>query len=191
MWRPIGAKSIAATAIGDVLLAAVAAVPTMRHIASEWWNNPEGLAALRENPQVHYESGASERARTVAALLPTAIAQVEAVHGRRFAHPVTVGVYVTPEAFVVANGLGSRRSVGMTFLGRVMLSPVLFSAQRQRLPAILTHELSHAHLRSWISQLAVMRLPQWFKDGFGGRGRGRCQRGASARRHSARRSYRH
>ena len=169
MWRPIGAKSIAATAIGVVLLAAVAAaaVPTVRHIASEWWNNPEGLAALRENPQVHYESGASEQARTVAALLPTAIAQVEAVHGRRFAHPVTVVVCVTLEAFVVANGLGSRRSVGMTILGRVMLSPVLFSAQRQRLPAILTHELSHAHLRSWISQLAVMRLPQWFKEGLG------------------------
>ena len=66
-----------------------------------------------------------------------------------------------------ACGLGSRRAVGMTFLGRVMLSPVLFSAQRQRLPAILTHELSHAHLQSWISQLAYMRLPQWFKEGLG------------------------
>ncbi len=168
MWRPT-AKSIAATALGVVVLAAVAgaAVPTLRHIASGWWNNPEGLAALRENPQVHYESGAIEQARTVAALLPTSVAQVEAVHGRRFAHPVIVGVYVTPEAFVAANGLGSRRAVGMTFLGRVMLSPVLFSAQRQRLPAILTHELSHAHLQSWISQLAYMRLPQWFKEGLG------------------------
>jgi hypothetical protein len=168
MWRPI-AKTIAATTIGVVLLAAAAAaaVPTVRHIASGWWNNPAGLAALPENPLVHYERGASEQARTVAALLPAAIARVEAVHGRRFAHPVIVGVYVTPEAFVAANGLGSRRAVGMTFLGRVMLSPALFSAQRQRLPAILTHELSHAHLRSWISQLAVMRLPQWFKEGLG------------------------
>ena len=161
-------RSIAATAVGVVLLtaAAAAAVPTVRHIASGWWNNPEGLAALPENPQVHYETGASEQARTVARLLPAAIAQVEAVHGRPFAHPVTVGVYVTPEAFVAANGMGSPRSVGMTFLGRVMLSPVLFSTQRQRLPAMLTHELSHAHLRSWISQLGVLRLPQWFKEGL-------------------------
>jgi hypothetical protein len=127
---------------------------------------PEGLAALPDNPQVHYESGASERARIVAGLLPPAIARVEAVHGRRFAYPVTVGVYVTPEAFIAANGLGDRRAVGMTFLGRVMLSPVLFSAQRHRLPAMLTHELSHAHLRTWISQLSVMRLPQWFKEGL-------------------------
>jgi len=95
------------------------------------------------------------------------MARVEAVQGRPFAHPVTVGVYITPEAFVAANGLGSRRAVGMTFLGRVMLSPVLFSTQRQRLPALLTHELSHAHLQSWITQLNFMRLPQWFKEGLG------------------------
>lgn len=137
------AKIVAATAIGIVLLtaAAVAAVPMVR-IASGWWNSPDGLAALAENPQVHYETGASEQARIVAGLLPTAIARVEAVHGRRFALPATIGVYITPEAFVAANGLGSRRSVGMTFLGRVMLSPALFSTQRHRLPAILTHELS-------------------------------------------------
>lgn len=167
MRYPI-AKTIAATAVGVVLLAAAAAaaVPTVRHFASGWWNNPEGLAALPGNPQVRYERGASEQARIVAGLLPAAIVQVEAVHGRPFARPVTVGVYVTPEAYVAANGLGSRRAVGMTFLGRVMLSPALFATQRHRLPAILTHELSHAHLRTWISQLAVMRLPQWFKEGL-------------------------
>jgi hypothetical protein len=54
----------------------------------------------------------------------------------------------------------------MTFLGRVMLSPALFSRQRQRLPALLTHELSHAHLGSWMSQLGVWRVPQWFKEGL-------------------------
>jgi len=162
-------KIIAAATIGAVVLATVAgaAVPTVRHIASGWWNSPDVLAALPENPLVHYESGASEQARIVAGLLPAAIAQVEVVHGRRFAHPVTVGVYITAEAFIAANGLGSRRAVGMTFLGRVMLSPVLFSTQRHRLPAILTHELSHAHVRSWISQLSFMRLPQWFKEGLG------------------------
>jgi hypothetical protein len=48
----------------------------------------------------------------------------------------------------------------------VTLSPILFSAQRQRLPAILTHEMSHAHLQSWISALAYIRLPNWFKEGL-------------------------
>src|SRR5690349_11558137 len=125
MRHPIS-KTIAATTMAVVILAAVpaAAVPAARHVASGWWNNPEKLATLPENPQVHYESGASEQARTVARLLPTAIARVEAIHGRRFAHPVVVGVYVTPEAFVAANGLGDRGAVGMHFLGRVLLSPV-------------------------------------------------------------------
>jgi hypothetical protein len=167
MRHPIS-KTIAATAMGFVLFAAVsaAAVPTVRHFASGWWNSPERLAALPENPQVHYEDGAFEYARAVAGLLPAAIARVEAIHGRRFAHPVTVGVYVSPEAFVAANGLGDRGAVGMTFLGHVVLSPVLFSTQRHRLPALVTHELSHAHLQSWISQLTYIRLPHWFTEGL-------------------------
>jgi hypothetical protein len=162
------ARTIAITATAFALLAAAsaAALPAVRHIASGWWNNPDKLAALPENPQVHYELGASEQARAVAALLPTAIARVEAVQGRRFAHPVTIGVYVSPQAFAAAEGSGGYRPVGVTFLGRVMLSPALFTRQRQRLPAILTHELSHAHLRSWISELTYMRLPHWFKEGL-------------------------
>src|SRR5215831_19674147 len=145
MRHPI-AKATTAIITGIVLLTAgaAAAVPMVRHVASGLWNNPEGLPALPENPQVHYESGGSENARIVASLLPAAMAQVEAVHGRPFARPVTVAVYVTPEAFVAANGLGDPGAVGMTFMGRVMLSPVLFSTQRQRLPSLLTHEMSHA-----------------------------------------------
>ncbi len=167
MRHPIP-KAIAATAVAFVLLAAVsaAAVPTVRHIASGWWNSPEGLAALLENPQVHYEPGASEYGRTVADLLPTAVARVEAIQQRQFAHPVTIGVYVSREAFAAANGVGDSGAVGVTFFGHVILSPVLFSAQRQRLPAILTHELSHAHLQSWLSPLAYIRLPNWFKEGL-------------------------
>ena len=141
-------------------------MPIVRHVASGLWNNPEGLPALPENPQVHYESGGFENARIAARLLPTVMARVEAVHGRPFARPVTVAVYVTPEAFVAANGLGDPGAVGMTFMGRVMLSPVLFSTQRRRLPALLTHEMSHAHLRTWIPELSALRLPQWFKEGL-------------------------
>lgn len=162
------AKTVAAMAMGVVLLAAVfaAAVPMVRHLASAWWSDPQRLAALPENPQVHYQEGASERARTVAGLLPAAIARVEDIHGRRFAYPVTVGVYVSPDAFAAANQLGNSGASGVHFLRHVILSPVLFSIQRQRLPTILTHELSHAHLQSWISVLSFYRLPSWFKEGL-------------------------
>jgi len=124
MRYPI-ARTIAATATGVVLLAGVsaAAVPAVRHIASGWWNNPERLPVLPEDPQVHYDEGAFEYARTVAGLLPGAIAHVEAVHGRRFGHPVTVGVYASRQAFAAANGAGDPGSVGRMFLGHVILSP--------------------------------------------------------------------
>jgi hypothetical protein len=136
-----------------------------RHIMSGFWHVPDRLPALADNSQVHYEPAAEDYARDVAALLPDAIARVEAAHGRRFAHSVTVGVYATPEAYAAANGTGSVVPVGVTFFGRVNLSPKLFHPQRQRLPAILTHELSHAHIQGWHAT-AFLYLPNWFKEGL-------------------------
>jgi hypothetical protein len=56
--------------------------------------------------------------------------------------------------------------VGVTIFGRVNLSPKLFSPQHQRLRAILTHELSHAHIQGWIGEYAYLYLPNWFKEGL-------------------------
>ena len=146
IWLIVGAPLalLAATA------GTTAAVPAVRHMISGLWNVPDRMPALAANSQVHYEPGAEDFARDVATLLPDAIARVEAVHGRRFAHPVIVGVYATPEAYAAANGLGSAVPVGVTVFGRVNLSPKLFWPQHQRLRAILTHELSHAHIQGWI-----------------------------------------
>jgi len=162
------AKAGAAAAIVLVLFAVASAstVPQVRSIASGWWNNPETLAGLPDNPQVRYEAGALDRARIVAGLLPSTIARVEAVHGRPFAHRVFIGVYATPEAYAAANGTGFSGAVGVNFLGRVILSPSLFTTRRGRLASILTHEMSHTHLRSWMSELTFIALPNWFKEGL-------------------------
>jgi len=152
-----------------VVLGATTALawPATRHMISGLWNLPDRLPALPANSHVHYEPGAEDFARDVAALLPDAIRRVEAAHGRPFAHPVIVAVYATPEAYAAANGLGSVAPVGVTFFGRVNLSPKLFRSQHQRLPAILTHELSHAHIQGWIGEPAyVLGLPNWFKEGL-------------------------
>lgn len=141
-------------------------MPAIRHAISGFLNLPDRLPALADNPLVHYEAGAEDFARDVAALLPEAIVRVEAVHGRPFAHPVTVGAYATPEAFAAANGLGSNIPVGVTFAGRVNLSPKLFHPQHWRLRAILTHEMSHAHLVGYIGGTSYFRLPPWFKEGL-------------------------
>ena len=124
------------------------------------------MPALSGDNQVHYQPGAEDFARNVAALLPDAIVRVEAVHGRPFAHPVIVGVYAAPEAYAAANGIGSAVPVGVTIFGRLNLSPKLFGPQRQRLRVILTHELSHAHIQGWIGEYAYLCLPNWFKEGL-------------------------
>jgi hypothetical protein len=77
-----------------------------------------------------------------------------------------VGAYATPEAYAAANSLGSDVPMGVTFAGRVNLSPKLFWPQRRRLPAILTHELSHAHIAGWIGANGYVHLPSWFKEGL-------------------------
>jgi hypothetical protein len=76
-----------------------------------------------------------------------------------------LAAYATPEAYAAANGTGSGVPVGVTFFGRVNLSPKLFHPQRQRLPAILTHELSHAHIQGW-NGTGFLYLPNWFKEGL-------------------------
>src|SRR5215475_10236052 len=163
--RYLIAKTTAATAITLMLLNCVS-LATVHQIASGVWNNPDRLAASPENPRVHYERGGAQYAHAVATLLPATIARIESVQGRPFIHPVSIGVYVSQEAFAAGNRLGHSRAAGVTFFGHVTLSPILFSAHRQRLPAILTHEMSHAHLQSWISALAYIHLPNWFKEGL-------------------------
>jgi len=152
-------------ALITVAAGTAAALPAARNIVSALWNVPDRLPALAANSQVHFEPGAEDYAHEVSALLPAAIARVEAAHGRPFVHPVTVGVYTTPEAYAAANVLGTRPTVGVTAFGRVNLSPELDRRQHWRLPAILTHELSHAHIQGWIS-MADIRLPNWFKEGL-------------------------
>lgn len=142
------------------------AVPRTRHLISGLLNMPDRMPALAANSQVRYQPGAEDFARDVAALFPDAIARVEGGHGRRFARPVIVGVYATPEAYAAANGLDSTIPVGVTIFGRVNLSPKLFEPQHQRLRAILTHELSHAHIQGWIGGYAYVSLPNWFKEGL-------------------------
>ena len=89
------------------------AMPAARHLVSAFWNRPDALPALAENSQVHYERGAEDYAREVAALLPRALAQIEAAQGRRFAHPVIIGVYATDEKYAAANATGNPGAVGV------------------------------------------------------------------------------
>ena len=102
LWVVIGVALTSVVGGGAAL-----SMPAVRHLVSGLWNLPDRLPALAGNAQVHYEPGAEDYARDVAALLPDAVTRIEAVHGRAFAHPATVGAYATMEAYASANGLGS------------------------------------------------------------------------------------
>jgi len=153
-------------ALTSLAVGTAAAMPAARHLASALLNAPDYLPALAQNGQVHFEPGAEEYAREVAALLPAALSQVEAAQGRRFVRPVTIGVYATAEKYAAANASGDPGAVGVGAFGFVVLSPTLYESQHQRLPAILIHELSHVHLQGYVSSYAWVRLPNWFKEGL-------------------------
>lgn len=144
----------------------VAAIPTLRHFAVALAHDPGELSPVLGEERVRFEEGAEDCAFGVAALLPHAIALVEAAQGRPFRYDVTVGVYASPESYAAANGLGTPKPAGVSFLGRVTLSPALCGRNRDRMRAVLTHELSHAHLQGWLSPLAFVGLPSWFNEGL-------------------------
>jgi hypothetical protein len=149
-----------------VLLLAVAAVPMPRHYLVALFNDPRDLPALENDGRVHFEPGARACALEVAALLPAALARVEAAQERPFARGPTIGVYVSYESYARANGLEDSAIAAVSRSGRVLLSPTLCGEERARLPGVLTHELSHTHLFGWRSTLFSARPPSWFTEGL-------------------------
>jgi len=156
----IAAVSLAALAVAG------AAVPMLRHYIVARFNDPADLPALASDLRVHYEPEARACAQDVAALLPAALARVEAAQGRPFARAPIVGVYASYENYARANGLGDPGVAAVSRSGRVVLSPTLCGEERVRLPGILAHELSHTHLYGWRSSLFAARPPSWFTEGL-------------------------
>lgn len=119
---------------------------------------------LASDPRVHFEVGADEQAQRVAALLPQAVQQVESAQYRAFSQPVVVYVCGTERCFA-DHVTSSNVSAATVPDNLVFLSPRLFDREAQRLPMILTHELSHLHLGQQIGHYAYT-VPVWFHEGL-------------------------
>jgi hypothetical protein len=145
---------------------AVAAVPMLRHHLVALFNDPRDLPVLESDARVHFEPEARACAIEVAALLPAALARVEALQERPFARGPTIGVYASYDKYARANGLEDAAIAAVSRSGRVLLSPTLCGAERARLRGVLTHELSHVHLFGWRSSLFSARPPSWFTEGL-------------------------
>jgi len=128
----------------------------------------EDLAAFRplaESPQVRHAPGAEAHARRVAELLPAAIAQVEAVHYRRFRTPPVVYVCDDQACFDRYVAPGYNFAAAVVYDNRLLLAPRLFERESHRLDAILKHELSHLHLGQRLGHYS-MEIPVWFHEGL-------------------------
>jgi len=145
---------------------AVATVPMLRHYLVALFNDPRDLPVLESDGRVHFEPEARACALEVAALLPTALARVEAAQERPFARSPMIGLYASYENYARANGLENPAIAAVSRSGRVLLSPTLCGKERARLPGVLTHELSHTHLFGWRSSLFSARPPSWFTEGL-------------------------
>ncbi|HEY2514115.1 MAG TPA: hypothetical protein VGI39_24780 [Polyangiaceae bacterium] len=113
--------------------------------------------------RVRYEPGAEVMAARVAAALPHAMATVEARQLRRFARAPTV--YVCASRGTFASYGGSPTSAGYVLRGRLFLSPKPENTA-ERIPRVVTHELSHVHLGQDVGAWRWSRLPFWFSEGL-------------------------
>lgn len=124
----------------------------------------DGFAPLASESRVWVEPGHEAFGARVAAVLPQAVARVEAAHYQRFARPPRVYVCGTDACFK-RHVLTPRLSAAVVPDNRVFLSPNLESREAHRLPTLLAHELAHLHLGQRIGHYHST-LPVWFHEGW-------------------------
>lgn len=123
-----------------------------------------GFMVSTQDPRVFYEPGAEANAAIVADALPGAMRQVEAAQYGRFAIPVRIYVCATIPSY--ARYTGEPKSGGDTTIARkIFISPKPQNTP-ERLPFVLTHELSHLQLFQRLSAYRTQSLPTWFKEGL-------------------------
>ncbi|ODU90372.1 MAG: hypothetical protein BGO61_06095 [Thiobacillus sp. 65-69] len=125
---------------------------------------PEGFVPFAGDARVWVEPGHEAYGARVAAALPAAIAQVEAAHYLPFVRPPRV--YVCGSAACFARWVKTPKvSAAVVPDNRLILSPRLEDPERDRLPALLAHELAHLHLGQRIGHYHST-VPVWFHEGW-------------------------
>lgn len=122
---------------------------------------------LTGNSQIVYEPGAEDLAKLVAANFATSVSWIEKQQYAPFKDAKAVKVYVFNDRNRYANfSQASVLTRGSSTTDEVYLSEKL----RERidtLPSILTHELSHVHIRQYAGTFKyVTDLPSWFLEGL-------------------------
>lgn len=124
----------------------------------------EGFAPMASDARVWVEPGYEAYGERVVAVLPEAIARVEAGHYLPFARAPRVYVCGSADCFK-RYVMTPRLSAAVVPDNRLILSPNLDDRESHRLASLLTHELAHLHLGQRIGHYHAS-LPAWFHEGW-------------------------
>lgn len=133
-----------------------------RAVAAHVWP-AERFGHCTDDPRIFCEAGSEPFARTIANLLPAAVAQVERGQYGAFLGPVRIYVYSSLDTYALYSG--TRGGAGVTSFGEVHLAPRMQTVPMQY-AALLAHELSHLHFVQRVGPMTMMRLPNWFTEGW-------------------------
>jgi hypothetical protein len=120
-----------------------------------------------QDSRVYYESGAEDIAAMAARRLVDAIKEVEQIEYVKFKDAQSIKIYVfNSRKHYATFSNASIKSRGSSSTNEIYLSPKL-RATTESLPLILTHELSHVHLRQYTgSWQYVTNITGWFNEGL-------------------------
>lgn len=133
-----------------------------RAVAAHLWP-AERFGHCTDDPRIFCEPGSEPFARAIATLLPAAVVLVEQRQYGAFLGPVRIYTYSSPDTYALYSG--TRGGAAATSFGEVHLAPVMQTVPKQY-AALLAHELSHLHLAQRVGAMTMMRLPNWFTEGW-------------------------
>ena len=124
------------------------------------------FSALPENKQILYEPGAEDLAKLVAENYKASVGKVEKRQYLPFKDAGAIRIYVFNDRKHYAN----YRNTSILTRGSSTTNEVYLAEKLReniaRLPSILTHELSHVHIRQYTGTLKyVDDIPGWYHEG--------------------------
>ena len=153
--------------VGALLFIAAAVVFLRSPVGRALTKSKSPFVPVATDARVRFEPGAETMAVRAALFLDSAIAAVEAGHGRPFRKPFTVYVTATQRSLNEFAGLPPNAPIrGIVLFGDLFIAPSAFDwhgmdNHRQS----MMHELSHLHLRQRLGTLAARgEVPPWFHE---------------------------
>ena len=121
---------------------------------------------LESDKRIHYEKGAEDIAKLVKENLDVCIDEVVKKEYVPFANQSAIDVYIFNDYQRYVSFSNTKGGRAGSSENDIYISPKVRNSL-DSLPSIVTHELSHIHLRQYVgSWKTVYGIPAWFKEGL-------------------------